>query len=69
MFSRIKSKLSGHVVKVLDLKKDMYLADGSSFLFPKYTDFLSEAMVLKSVPQYIFYSMFTKRYKILVIVK
>lgn len=58
--------LKTHEIKVEDLVKESYIAEGSSILFPKYTDFFKEAKVLKSSFEYFFYSRFPKRYSIYV---
>lgn len=68
MFSRIKDKLYSYDVKVLDTSRDMYIGVGSTILHPKYVDFLSDAKLIHSVIEYLYYSKL-KRYKIHIIDK
>lgn len=50
------------IIKVYDSKKEMYIAEGSTILFPKYTDFLCEAKQIKSSFELWFYKKFNNRY-------
>ena len=68
MLSGIKGILNSNEVKVLDTVKDMYIGDGSTILFPKYVDFLSDAKLIHSVLEFIYYDKL-KRYKVYIIDK
>ena len=68
IISDVRNKLDSYDVKVLDTFKDMYVGVGSTLFHTKYVDFLSDAKLIKSVIEYLYYK-HSKRYKVYIIDK